>query len=128
MRKPEKPKRIYYGKTTPREYYEDCFWGEPLINFKHKIVSCTCCLGSGRIKDHSQRDVIEGLKLADWIPCPKCGGSGTIPREEVIKNYKEDTVDRYREAMIRYKKDIAMYKSIVSKLTKEEIRWINQNV
>lgn len=110
-------------------YYLNNFWHEKdkidalksIMEYKKPI--CWCCKGSGKVKDTSQRDVVEGLKHADLINCPLCGGSKVMDLKFIHECYKED-LNYYKEELAKYRKKMELYKSITSKLTEEELNYI----
>lgn len=110
-------------------YYLSRFWGDlpkikALNSFMIRKPICWNCNGSAKVKDHTQRCVVEGLKDADLIPCSVCV-RGVMPMEHVLECYK-DEVAHYKEKVIKYKNDLAVFKSIMSKLTPEEIEYLNK--
>jgi hypothetical protein len=121
MRKPRKPVRSCYGPRDAKIYYESSFSNKKPIDFKNEKITCTCCRGEKKIQDFTLR--------VGWnfISCPKCSGSGLISKDVILLEFKEDVVERYKDAMDEYIKNIDMYRCIKSKLTKEEINWLTRN-
>jgi cytidine deaminase len=80
-------------------------------------------MGAGKIRDKSQRCPIEGLKMADYIPCPTCGGCGQLSREFYSEKFKE-YLTNYENQLQSYREEKRIFDSIKNKLNKEELEWI----
>jgi len=114
MYKPIRPKKPYsnfsdYLKTK--------------MNSQHELI-CSKCSGSGRVYDpRSPKCVIEGSKMRDRIDCPLCEGSG-IGIREMYKSFYIEIMDEYKAKLEKYTREIALYKSVVKKLSKEEKEYV----
>lgn len=118
LEKPEKPKRKY---KTVLEIYEDLTY-----HCKKEVLwTCHTCNGRGRIKDPQDRCPVEGMKFADYIPCPTCGGSGRLNRDYYAEKFKE-YLTKYENELKSYHEDLKIYESIRSKLNKEEWGWLSR--
>ncbi len=122
--RPDKPTRSY--KNFRHFYLNRFFSNKDIIREKMEkgIYICFCCNGHKKIKDHTQRDVYEGLKYADYITCESCNGTGELPKSLIMELYKEEVED-FKAKVEIYRKKLALYKSIKKKLTDEEIYYID---
>jgi hypothetical protein len=122
MKKPEKPKRRW---TTLRSI-KDNDWRSAIKDSKHQFP-CLSCGAYGKIKDPTECCVYEGSKYADYIPCPNCGGTGQMNKSHYQELLERDKKD-YNTKLEKYKKELSLYKSVVSKLSKEELEYVNKTV
>lgn len=126
---PHKPEKPQYLKSMDL-YYLNSFWGDSrkvtaFVSLMNKKPICSCCDGSGKVRDTTQRCVVEGLKYADLVPCPRCGGCGTVCIEIIHAEYKNE-LKYYKEKLKKYRDDMAIYNSIVKKLDEEELEWLKK--
>jgi hypothetical protein len=130
INEPQKPIMQPYLKSIEL-YYAHQFWGgacreKALESFIAGKPICWNCNGLGKIKDPSDYDVVEGLKFARLIKCPMCIG-GIMPIQYILGQYKDDLVI-YKNKILKYKKELSLYNSIVSKLTQEELNYVKNNI
>ena len=126
---PHKPVKPPYLQSMDL-YYLNKFWGDSrkvtaFVSLVNKKPICWCCDGDGKVKDHTQRCVVEGLKYADLVPCPLCAGSGIICMEMIHAEYKLE-LDDYKKKLKKYRDDMSIYNSILKKLDEEELEWLKK--
>lgn len=76
-------------------------------------------LRRGRVRDPADRDVIEGYKLAPWHPCQACQSTGDRTKEAIKAIYDKE-IRKWKEALEVYRRNYALWRSALRKLTKEE--------
>ena len=128
MKKPIRPKRRY--KSIKSVYITNILWKSESFQLKaiasmdEQMWICTTCCGSGKVKDKSYSCPVEGIKYNDIIMCDTCNGTGHV-HKSFYSNLYHEYQRIYKKEIERYEADLAMYNSIVSKLTKEELKWMN---
>lgn len=126
---PEKPKcldsiEIYYLWLFQYSYRSDK--EELLRSLQTNKPICHHCKGSGKVKDYSQRCPVEGYKMADWITCNTCNGSGFMYKQQIVEMYEAE-LGWYAEDVDIAKNNIRIFNSIQSKLNEEELEWLDRN-
>jgi hypothetical protein len=120
MNKPEKPERRY---STLKSIKDNNWYLS--IKYSDSRFPCITCKTYGKIKDPTEYCTYEGSKYADYITCPSCGGTGQMNKshyQEILDLDKKE----YDIKLKKYKKELSLYKSVVSKLTKEELEYVNK--
>lgn len=129
LHEPQKPIKEPYLKSMDI-FYLSKFWYESkkiaaLESLMNKKPICWCCKGDGKVKDFTQRCVVEGLKHADLIPCPLCAGNGIMYMEFIYEEYKIE-LGYYKKKLKKYRDDMIIYNSILKKLDEEELEWLKK--
>jgi hypothetical protein len=90
--------------------------------FRDGHFMCLRCDGSKRvIADYERPDPVEGHKMSDRVPCPKCGGTGYATEKEWREYFKAEQKN-HREREKELKKINDLKKQALAKLTLEERR------
>ena len=100
------------------------------ITNSNKSISIPCikCRGYKVIFDpNAPRDIIEGDKLRRRIKCPKCKGIGEGNELDYMEQYT-DIIKGWEQEVEFHTKMNQKYKTILAKLTKEEIKLLGLDV
>ena len=119
----------------PERYYKNIYdcaqkfsWCARKWNDDGKIIGvfpCLACKGYGWIHRDEDFDCVEGYKLAPRYTCKKCGGTGQSSRKE-FKVFYDRSIHRYKSELTEWKRLSALKKSAISKLSKEEIKALQE--
>lgn len=126
FKKPDKPKKDYnsFMDFYNKEIHSWRFSGK---NLTDNIYPCLNCNGCGIIYDPDDPPcIIEGNKLRNRIKCTRCLGSKIGYIDEWKRLYKI-RVDYYNNNYKKYKQDNVIYNSILLKLNKEELYYLNSH-
>lgn len=93
-------------------------------NLKPKDVPCPRCEGFGKIHHEEDYDLLEGWKSAPLYTCPKCYGSYEGSIDDLKERYKGHCKD-YVEKLKDWEEKKDRYKTILDKLTDDEIAFLN---
>lgn len=117
-----------YKPVKPLRRYKN------LADVKHHFISpnfvgewpCPNCRGKGKVRDPNDCDPVEGYKLAGWHKCTYCNGSGETTKD-VIKGIYQEELAVYRAAMKVYHEDMKIFRSILDKLSNDEIKFLEKH-
>ena len=89
---------------------------------------CNHCQGVGRVVAPGEvSDPIEGHKLSMRIDCPDCNGKGYVP-EKIYKQILSEKISEWKENEPIRKEIVDKLKSILNKLTDEELNLVKDFV
>lgn len=83
---------------------------------------CPRCGGRGRVTAPDWVPCpVEGNKMADWVDCQNCKGTGSVPLSHWKPAYNEYRAEFSRE-LAAWENDLARYKDLESRISEEDAR------
>jgi len=120
LKKPQKPIKRHKSKKGIANTWKP-------YNCKFEYA-CTECHGYGWIYDpNDPPSPVDGNRGRDRLTCQKCKGSGEGKLSDYNEQWK-NSQEYHKEQVEKYKRDMILYKSILAKLTEEELDYIRRYV